>query len=291
MNSISERMIQLIVNIANFKTIEARSKTAQVLKEEFNIGTSQGKQKYTYNMSDRQNANQWCEKWGINPTTYNSSQLSRSELGLQRVSEKKSSLTIFNQFACIKPLNGCPKINGIPLLVPNKSHLNVRPQDVQKIEANALLVVENLETFVEQLDCKNVTALLPEDTLAIFRGSPQFGGNMELLAKSWSHKFSLPRIGFYDYDLSGLIKASEQNFTSIILPIRQHIEQINLKGNSEDFFRQENEIFSKFSGKTPAWLKLHSTFFQSRGGSFTQERLIAHGVEFYLHPLEGITHE
>lgn len=291
MRPISERMMQLLVDIANFKITNAKSKTAQMLKAEFNLGEPLGHQQYNYYSSDRQKARQWCEKLGINPATYNPAQASRADLGHQRVNEKKSGMTIFSEFACVKPLNGAPEINGEALKVPRKSHISIRPQDVQSLKAGALLVVENLETFVEQLDCKRLLALLPEHTLALFRGSPQFGGNTEVLAREWSRTFSIPRIGFYDYDLSGLIKASEQRHDFVVLPVLGQIEALGLKGNHEDFFRQENEIFSKFFGDIPRWLKLHSSFFTNRGGSFTQERLLAHGVEFQLRALEGVIHE
>ncbi|MCT8878642.1 MAG: hypothetical protein DI594_17745 [Shewanella oneidensis] len=291
MKTISEHMMKLLVDIANFKITTASSKTAQVLKEEFNLGESLGHQQYSYDSSDRQKARQWCEKLGINPATYHPTQASRAELGIQRVREKKSGLTIFSKFACIKPLTGAPEINGESFKVPGKSHINIRPQDIQSMMAGALLVVENLETFVEQLGCERLLALLPEHTLALFRGSPHFGGNTEVLAKAWSRTFSIPRIGFYDYDLAGLVKISEQKHDFAVLPVPGHIEELGLKGNHEDFFRQENEVFTKFLGCTPEWLKMHSSFFKSRGGSFTQERLLTQGVQFQLHALEGIVHE
>lgn len=291
MKAVSERMMQLLVDIANVKITKAKSKTAQALKDELHLGESIGHQHFHYSPIDRQQARQWCEKLGIDPATYDPGQSSRAALGSQRVKEKRSGLTIFSEFVCVKPLNGHPEIDGVPLTMPGKGHVTIRPQDVQTVKADALLVVENLETFVQQLNQEHLLTLLPKHTLAIFRGSPQFGGNSEVHARTWSHAFSIPRIGFYDYDLAGLIKAAEQNHDSIVLPIHKHIEELDLKGNCEDFFRQENEVFLKFPEGTPGWLRFHSSFFNRRGGSFTQERLLNQGVEFQLHMLGDVVHE
>ncbi len=291
MSDFSEHMVQLLVDIATFKRSKAKSKAAEELKAQCNLGDHLGQLQYQYSSDDRKNARLWCIKLGITPETYNATQQSRAKMGHQRVNEKKAGIAIFSEFVCVKPLNGEPEINGNPLKVPGKSHISIRPQDVLSLKASALVVVENLETFIEQLDCEQLVALLPVHTLAIFRGSPQFGGNCEVLAREWSKQYSIPRIGFYDYDLAGLVKASEQKHDFLILPVQDHINTIGLKGNHEDLYRQENEIFQKYPVKTPEWLNLHRSFFTTHGGSFTQERLIAHGVKLQLMALKGVVYE
>ncbi|MFK3862810.1 MULTISPECIES: DUF7281 domain-containing protein [Pseudoalteromonas] len=291
MKKISERAIQLLVDIANYKITEAKTKAAEEISILYNIGEFIGSKKFKYSSDDRTKARQWCEILGIKPATYNLDQSSRAEVGKHRAREKKSGINVFSEFACFKPLTGMPKVNGLPIHIPPLSHANIRPQDVQSIDADALFVIENLETFVEQLTCLLIDEKLPQSSIAIFRGSPHFGGNMEKVANKWGKEFNIPRYGFYDYDISGLIKAVEQKYDYLLLPSTEQIIDFNIKGNFEDLNQQQMELYLKFNNTPPHWLKKHIDLFKNMGGSFTQERLVSLGVSFSLVPMESVIYE
>ena len=271
-----------MVGIANNRVRESSTKAESDLYRMQLIGTPAGGKRYLYHSSDRLSALGWCELNGISPDSYDSSAGSRQSMGKQRVFEKKSGVALFNDFLCIKSIGECSYINGEPLSTPGKGHLCIRASDIRSISSDALLVVENLETFIDQIDSID-SQLLPKRTLVLFRGSPQFGGRAEPVSVKLASEFNLLRIGFYDYDMSGLIKQYELNYDYCLLPNEREIIKLKIKPNRSDFEKQMKEFYFKYPNRSvPNWMLSHLNFFEFAGGSFVQERLIGSGVKFEL---------
>ncbi|WP_193330673.1 DUF7281 domain-containing protein [Pseudoalteromonas ulvae] len=278
----SEALIRLVVGIASNRVRDASSKAAADLYRMQLIGTPAGGKRFSYQSCDRSSAMKWCELNGINPATYDPSKGTRQSMGEQRVFEKKSGVSLFSNFLCIKSLGECSYINDVALSNPGQGHLCIRASDIKNISADAIMVVENFETFLDQIDFID-SQLLPSRTLVIFRGSPQFGGKAEPISVKLASEFNLLRIGFYDYDVSGLIKQYELAYDFCLIPSKSDIAKLDIKPNRLDFEKQLKEFYVKYPSRVPPlWMQGHLDFFEAAGGSFVQERLIGAGVGFQL---------
>lgn len=268
---------QLLVDIANIKKTTASSQSAQALADELHIGRKQGNHTIIYSTADAEIAKHWCERYGIDTNSYQPKQSSRSTKAKQEFKEKGAGVFVYKTFVPHKSI-GDVFINGALLSMPSEGFHLLRPEDVKQIKAEGILVIENLDTFL--VNATFFAPLVPKNTMIVYRGSPQFGGNNEGAIAKWRTNFQIPVIGFYDYDLSGLIKMMEWPWDSFILPKTDSIKKSGLKANFEDLKQQKNELVIKFPNGTPGWMQKYYDFFQDLDGSFTQERLISHDIEF-----------
>lgn len=260
------------------KTKIKRSASTDKILENYSIGQARAKNMIAFDSSDVQAAKDWCAKLGIDYKTYDSSPGSREERGTQQASEKGSSVAIYSKFVPVRAF-GQVKLNNIPLGMPNCGFLLITPSEVTSITADCILLVENLETFTKQVDA--IKDMLPLNCLVVFRGSRHFGGNTEKSVLKWRREYKLFVLSFYDYDIAGLIKQSERDWDQWILPNINELELSELTGNFEDLENQKKELNHKYRD-IPLWLSNHVELFERKGGSFTQERLIGHGIKLEI---------
>jgi hypothetical protein len=276
MASFNQHQINLLVAIAQRKKMVIKnSLSSNALLENCGIGKPRAKNMITYESSDVKTAKEWCAKLGIEYKTYDPKTGTREERGLQQAKEKGSSITVYSEFVPVKVI-GDVQVNGYPIFLPNCGFALLTPSEVESVAADSIVLVENLETFTNQMD--KVRGVLPVNCLIVFRGSRQFGGNTEKTVLKWRKDNNLPVISFYDYDISGLIKQSEREWDHWLLPKTSCLKFKKLTGNFEDLENQRKELALKYR-KAPNWLSAHIALFELLGGSFTQERLIGHGVE------------
>jgi len=282
---LSEFDIKILVRVAKFNFRETKSASGVKLWELYKLG-KKDIDCIKYSMSDAILASKICDEIGVdrNGITTNAKgvgDMSRSELAKSRVYEKKNGVSVFSEFICVKKLSGNVSINGITIETPLLSHISIKPGSIFEVKAGAILIVENLETFVNQIQNMKC-AQLPTDVLVVFRGSPQFGGNAERAAKALSEEYEIPIYGFYDYDISGLIKSKEQNLDGYLLPNTDSLVDSGVVGNGADYQKQQKELFLKYSKRDSSWIEPHLDVFEKINGSLVQERICELGIELVI---------
>jgi len=279
MGSWNQHQINLLVAIArHIKTSVKRSASADKILKNYGIGHAKAKNMIAFDSSDVQAARDWCARLGIDYKTYDSSPGSREDRGTQQAREKGSSVAVYSKFIPVRAF-GQVKINGIVMSMPDCGFSLLTPSEVTSITADGILLVENLETFTNQVD--KIKGILPFNCLVVFRGSRHFGGNTEKSVLKWRREYKLSVLSFYDYDIAGLIKQSERDWDQWILPNINELDVSELTGNFEDLENQKKELNHKYRD-TPFWLISHIELFERKGGSFTQERLIGNGIKLEI---------
>jgi hypothetical protein len=279
MDSFNQHQINALVGIAQRKkAVVKRSSATDTLLKKYGIGQEKAKNMIGYDSSDVQTAIDWCDRLGIDFRTYDSKAGTREERGLQQANEKGSSVSVYSKFIPITTF-GEVMINGVIICMPDCGFALITPSEVKSIVADGILLVENLETFTNQID--RIRHILPVNCLVVFRGSRHFGGNTEKSVLRWRNEYTLAVTSFYDYDISGLIKQSERDWDYWILPKMTALTSSRLTGSFEDLEKQKNELNLKHH-ETPIWLASHIEVFERLGGSFTQERLIGNSIELEI---------
>tara|TARA_R110000737_G_scaffold351893_1_gene395592 strand:- start:951 stop:1814 length:864 start_codon:yes stop_codon:yes gene_type:complete len=268
--------INAAIKIINDRKRDLKPTKALIsLHDRYSVGLKKsGQQGFSYRTRDYDVLLDLLTKQGINPKTYSSAKGSREQRGLEQTREKKGARSIMPSPVCFKPLSGTPSINGQSLALPLLGHLQIDAEAVLSVETEFVLIVENLETFVN-LHRINLEGL-PRTVLAIWRGGPVghiSTPNTEKLVQQWQKNNRFKIAGYYDYDLQGFILTARKMFNALVLPEPGHLEGII--GNSEDYNKQEDGSIRQQTRLSDfPWLHEHIKYIKDRKESFTQERLM-----------------
>ncbi|MBL1319704.1 MAG: hypothetical protein COA63_001405 [Methylophaga sp.] len=267
--------------------VRQKNKTvaAKYLSSKFGIGKYNQAQKcYLYNSGDVDTLKIILSAEGIDYANILSFSGSRNDVAIDHVDEKHSREAVFASPVCIKVLTEGCEINNIKLTPFGLGHIQINIPDVNLIDADHLILVENLETFKRLNDV--ILPSMPEKTLYLWRGGPtQKNGaklsiaNTEKLAKKWKTQFQLKTGYFGDYDLKGISIGVEAKSDFLLLPDISEVQSKKIKGNTtlynkqiEEFTLKRNQIVKYKS------LEEHVCFIENMEVGFTQERMSAHHI-------------
>lgn len=212
--------------------------------------------------------------WKTSPDAWRDS--SRTEAAQLSNDEKLGSRSVAVDFIQVKPVgNGPVTINGIPVALPPEAHIELPATAVESLDAQWLLVTENLETFhrLHQVDLKG----LPNSPgLGVFRSQPARPRGLQW-ATEWANARGVPLAFFCDLDPAGLLMARHGD--AALLPDVKAMD--TLKGLPRLFFNQDGAMkaLRALVGENSVlypWRQLLET----RRTGFTQEAMVAAGITF-----------
>ncbi|TNC80860.1 MAG: hypothetical protein C9356_12100 [Oleiphilus sp.] len=268
--------ISFAVSIVNSGVrVKKRGVLSDRLHREWGIGTSVLKRnQYTYNHRDVEIIQSRLEQAGITLGQDISFGGSRSDIAAQMVSEKVGADPVFAQPMCMKVIAPGVSINAMNVVPTGTGHLQYDLSDIKEIRAEAMVIVENLETFKRLDDVKFNFPV--EGYLFIWRGGPKSKlslPNTQPIVKQLGTTHHVPTGFFGDYDLKGLIMADELGGAFCILPSLDELLNAQLQGNAKDYQNQWEEFCAKRSmlaKNVP--LEPYIAFLLDKRQSYTQER-------------------
>lgn len=217
--------------------------------------------------------------WKTSPEAWRNS--TRTKASTLANDEKLGARPVAAEFIQIKPIGERQvTLNGVPLSLPPESHVELPASAVDSLDAEWLLVTENLETF----HCLHQLVLqgLPDaPVLAVFRSQPSRPKGLQWAA-SWSERHGVPIAFFCDLDPAGLVMA--QKGAAAMLPDLDALS--SRKGLHRLFNDQQRELVSlrrTIDQESPLnpWL----SFLEERRSGYTQEAVAGAGITFTWIPL------
>lgn len=291
---LSKPAIKIAIDIIQ-NGIRQKNKTVatKYLSSKFGIGKYNQAQKcYLYNSGDVSTLKIILSAEGIDYANTLSLSGSRNDVAIGHVNEKHSSEAVFASPVCIKVLTEGCEINNTKITPSGLGHIQINMSDVNLIDANYLVLVENLETF-KRLDDVLLPSM-PEKTLYLWRGGPtQKNGaqlsipNTEKLAKKWKTQFQLKTGYFGDYDFKGISIGVEAKSDFLLLPDISEIQGRGVKGNMALYDKQIEEFTLK-RNQTVKYKSLEEyvCLIEDMKVGFTQERMSAHHISHFWVTLE-----
>lgn len=210
----------------------------------------------------------------IEPSAGTGSRIDRAAVS---VHEKTGAQNISRNWVRLKPLTGMLLVNGDAVSVPVGAHIEINADLILSIDADVVVVIENLEAFESShaLDDLWRTGL---NVMAIYRGDPRSGNAMSVLSRLRMQPVRWGVCAYCDFDPAGIEIALSFRPDDIVLPVLSSLHDV--VGNKADFMNQA-AIANRLDNGSHA---LHDwiAFLRARQEGFTQERLIAKRVELQL---------
>jgi hypothetical protein len=266
-----------------------RTKKKSVLSDRFksqwNVGRYVLKKKqYTYGLDDIDLIKSLLIRSGVDSSKEVVFGGSRTDTAKYIVDEKHGAVPIFTQPVCFKVLQTGVFINDIPSYLTGKGHLTHDINNISTVKARSIVMVENLETFV------NLDDLIFEfDTnciLFIWRGSVESKisiPNTQKTVQKISMENKIPMGYLGDYDLKGLIIGLELKGQFLILPKINELIDNKIQGSEKDYSNQWEEYNTKKDSiPTVSSFISYFDYLHEKKQSFTQERMCALNVTHEL---------
>tara|TARA_R110000850_G_scaffold210262_5_gene336285 strand:+ start:2765 stop:3643 length:879 start_codon:yes stop_codon:yes gene_type:complete len=262
-----------------------KSVLSDTFKSKWYVGTLiSRKNEYIYSFDDITLIESLLVRSGIDSQNKIEFGGSRGKTGEQIVNEKEGASPVFPKPICMKVINEGVQINGLPIYKTGVGHLQFNYQDIETIQANCIVMVENLETF-RLLD----TVICDIDTtgyLFIWRGGPNSKlsiPNTQKFIRVLGEYCNIEIGCFADYDLKGLIIAQELGGHFAILPNIHQLKEQKIQGSEKDYAKQWDEYDAKkYSIAAVESLKPYADYLLDKKQSFTQERMCALSVTHQL---------
>lgn len=287
MSNLTIQQINLVLGIVNgHKRVKAKGTITNWLSSNLGVGipNSNGNT-YRYSHKDVQVLKQLLNNHGIDPDNPPKTQDSRTLTGGKSVNEKLSNGSVFSEPIAVKVLKPGCQLNGRDIYPTGKGHIQLDAKDINHIGANAIVLVENLDTF-KQLD-KTLLKNSNHNVIYIWRGgisgiskteSSRYVKtisipNTEKLACELSKKFKLSLGYFGDLDLSGLAIASRLPVKFLILPDLEELKGV--KGNRELFQKQQGVNPHNWPDEFREGVSCYIEELSMKKEAFTQERTSA----------------
>ncbi|MAD89431.1 MAG: hypothetical protein ABNH03_14570 [Alteromonas sp.] len=140
-------------------------------------------------------------------------------------------------------------------VLPAGRATDVTLEELLSLPLSRLIIVENLETFLNLRLYSNIQQFADERTLFVFRGMKGCYSTKSLL--SLMEQFEGEKIGYFDFDPQGLIQCGHKGFDGVIVPEAGALTRLMMHGH----MLSDNDKFTK---------QHHCTL------SFNQERLKTH---------------
>jgi len=211
------------------------SQAAQALHRNYKLGQIQGSY-FLFTQEDSDLARRMLVNEGL-PLQPASEPLRRSEAAHRNPAKEKSgTLAPHANSVAVKNANGHCTLGGYPICNPGYQVLTA--DQAAAVDADVLLVVENLESFrflerVRWIDYQGLSVL------AVFRGDNTFKGSaaLEVIASS-----SLPVWAYFDFDPAGLGMASRlPRLQRLLLPPHEPLTEAAQRANQVHLFSDQRQ--------------------------------------------------
>lgn len=209
------------------------------------------------------------------PLSFDSNILkSRTDTSAVFKDEKRANAVTRERLFVVFPKRGF-RLDG-PFL-PIGRGMDITFDELNQLNPSQIVLIENLEIFLKAGQYTPLLDLLHEDSVFIYRGGPGFysaEGTVE-----YFQSFAGERIGFFDYDPSGICLIGHNFIDSIILPDID-LTGLEWKGySSEKSFGKQlhsyNERLRKLASNPKYERATHAMNILNKHIAITQERMFS----------------
>jgi NTP pyrophosphatase (non-canonical NTP hydrolase) len=202
------------------------------------VGSISGK-KIRLDFSDIKTLQSFLNKNGYGNKVESSNFSTRIEASKFVANEKLATAPVTSNRVFVKTVGSSfnckaktfPKGHGIEFMV----------EDVLKASFSQLLVVENLEVFLELDKYHRVTSILNEDCLLVYRGGKGFFSAKGVNALL--EGFKGEKVGFFDFDPAGICQLGMKGLEAMVLPSlnEENAELLKAISRQDRYFAQRNQ--------------------------------------------------
>lgn len=193
--------------------------------------------------------------------------------------EKRADAVTSNRLFCL----ALSQLSLGSAIMPTNRAFDAKLKEVSNSEVSQVLIIENLEVFFEVYRFKQVTDLLNEDCLVVYRGDRCYSAEA---IRALTSEFKGETVAFFDFDPAGLSRLGLRGIDKVIVPSIADIERNGIEWNQPHLFSQQINQYQKSVAEIMNMpsnnLSEHAALMIDKRLGVTQERLLAKGAELTL---------
>lgn len=158
-------------------------------------------------------------------------------------------------------------------MLPAGRAIDLTLEELLSLPLSRLIVVENLETFLNLRLYSNIQQFADDRTLFVFRGMKGCYSTKSLL--SLMEQFEGERLGYFDFDPQGLIQCGHKGFDGVVVPEAGALTKLVMDGHllsDNDKFTKQHHCTLSFNQES---LKTHYEIAIKHKLALSQEYLSA----------------
>jgi hypothetical protein len=251
------------------KNIPYKSKSAWLIKlnEDTGIGTFKAGE-VSFNLNDIKSLSNYLVINGFPTVSSESDFNDRIEAARHVGNEKITTNSVTHDRVLALFPNHSVKLGGQTL--PKGRAMDLTIEEALTLNNSEMLVIENLAPFLNAQQYDNLTSLLPEDCVVVFRGMSGCYSSKAVI--KLLSEFRSRKTGWFDFDPAGLALLGHDLFDCILLPnideMKEGLASGALISDPQKFYGQNNK-------NTPVKLERYKQFMQTNKLGMSQEYMFA----------------